>query len=167
MNERFRIGRLDGRSNAQVIIDCVKNVQPGTVVPYEDLCSALGAGARRSYTQQDVCQIVRRANIRLLKEHKRELYNVTGVGFGVAHANQHNQLALVRRSKADRQLERGLLTLKQARFDEMDENSRKVAEGTLMVLSHIHNQMQITQDTVAKHDAAIADLYRRIGGTPP
>lgn len=157
----FQITRSDGRSNAQVIIDLVKDANPGTHFSYNVLTAALTDGAVRTYANQDACQIVRIANVRLLKQYRRELYCVKGDGFRLAHAEQHNGLALTRRTKADRQIERGLLTIKQVRFEEMDENSRKVAEGTLMLMGAIHQQLQRVAATAARHDKLIEELLRR------
>ncbi len=164
---QFQITRADGRSNATVIIDLVKDAQPGTVFPYADMITALNVGAGRAYTKSDVCQTVRIANIRLLKQHRRELYCLSGEGFKVAHASQHNQMALARRTKADKQIERGMLTIRQARFEEMDENSRKIAEGTLLIMAGIHQQLQYVAATTERHDRIIEELLRRTGGDAP
>lgn len=163
MREQFQITRADGRSNARVVIDLVKDAGPGTIFSYDQIAKSLSIGAVRKYTSADVCQIVRVANVRLLKEYRRELYCLRGQGFKVAHASQHTQLALVRRSKADRQIERGLLTIKQVRLEEMDENSRRIAEGTLLIMAGIHQQLQLVAAKTARHDRLIAELLRRTG----
>lgn len=155
---QFLIHRPGGISNAQVIINYVAVGQPEQVYSYEELAAELSKDADREYTQKDVCQIVRKANKRLLRAHQRELYNVPNLGFRLAKASEHQHLAEIRRSKADRQIERGLLTLKNVRWEEMDENTRAAHEGTLLIMGGLNQAMQTIRKTTERHEKLIQSL---------
>lgn len=159
---QFTVTRPGGISNAQVVINLVSSGTPDQIYTFEELASALSAGTSRTYKNAVVCQIVRIANRRLLKDFSRELCNVPGVGFRLAKAEEHMHLAETRRTKADRQLERGLLSLKNVRWEEMDENNRQAHKGTLIIMQGMHEQMKLIQKTQDRHEKLIQSLI----GTP-
>ena len=156
--DRFVISRLDGRSNGQVILDLVKAGTPGEVYTYEALGAALSEGTDRAYGVSEVRSVVIGTFSRLLKEQQRTLYNVRGVGYRLAHANEHNQLARVRTRRADVQMRRGFHTLQHVRWDEMDPTARRVHEGTLMVVGALYQQQQAMDRRLRSVEDAIRGL---------
>lgn len=140
----FEVTRLDGRSNSQVVIDYVKNGEPGRVYSYHELGAALSTGTDRDYGVNAVRAAVTASCARLLKEHQRALHNVRLVGYRLAHAKEHMGLALVRKRRADVQIKKGLHTLRHVRWDELDDNARRAHEGHLMITeSLVANQMAL------------------------
>lgn len=162
---RFTIGRSDGRSNQQVIIDLVKsNDKPGTIFSYGELANLLNAGATRTFGQRDVQIIVRQAIRRLGKESKRTLQNIRGVGYRIAYATDHLSLALIKEDKADRQMRAGLNLLENVRLDEMDENHRLAHQGTWMLMSAMYSQTRSLMRRQRATEIAIEQLKARATG---
>lgn len=153
--EAFKIARRDGRSAAQVIVDCVKNGEPERIYTYDELAAALESESEREYSQTEVGGAVRAAFVRLLKEHQRTLYNVRGVGYRLAHANDHSRLALARKQRADVQMLRGLQTLQNVRLEEMDPANRQAHEGMVMVVGAMHQQLKAVDRRVRAIEQAI------------
>lgn len=154
----FQITRVDGRSNAEVVIDLVKMGAPGEVYTYQQIADALSVGTDHAYGVSEVRTIVAGCYARLLKEQQRALHNVRRVGYRLAHANDHNRLALVRTKKADVQMRRGFETLTHVRWDEMDAEHRKVHEGTLLVVGALYQQQQAMDRRLSAVEAAIRGL---------
>lgn len=159
----FKIKRKDGRSNSQVLLDTVKNGAPGQVYTYADLATALGAGCNRVYSERDVQTVATQAYPRLLKEQERALHNVRNVGYRLAPAAYHLTLASNRNEKADKQLLRGLQTLQNVKWGEMDDNQRKAHEGQLLLSGAIYQQMKALERRQSNIEAAI----KKVIGTPP
>jgi len=157
---KFMVTRADGRSNAQVVLDLVKGKPAGAVFTYEDIAVALSVGASRTYKPTEVSVIVSAAYPRLLKEQARALHNVRGVGYRLAPAAYHVVLANGRQSRADRQMLRGMQTLQNVRWDEMDSNQRLAHEGQLMITSALVRQMR----ALDKRQSAVEDAIRRARG---
>ena len=152
----FEITRKDGRSNAQVLIDHVGDAEPGTVFAYDELERIL------ERSRSSVQGIVLNANHRLLKEKSRTLVNLRNRGYQLAHASEHTRIANGRRRKADVQLRKGLHVLKNVRWDEMDEESRKAHEGTLMVTQAIVSNQEALARRQDQVESAIDQLLRRV-----
>jgi hypothetical protein len=166
MNQ-FSIVRHDGRSNQQVIVDMVRGAEPGTIFPYESFASELARGTARTYNRRAVASTVRSANPRLLREERRELRNVPTIGYKVAHAKEHLELATNRKARADRQISRGLKTLRNVRWDELDPNARAAHEGTLLVVEGLYAQMQAFARRQAAQDEAIKRIAKRLDDVLP
>ena len=158
----FEISRVDGRSNAQVLLDFVQGGEPGRVYGYEELVEALQVGADRSFSIRDVQSVVRQAFARLLKEQQRMLKNVRHVGYRLAMAADHNQLALDRKRKSDTQIFRGLQLLQHVREMEMDENQRNAHRGTLMLVSGLWANQKALEKRQRAAEDAIERLNRRV-----
>lgn len=152
----FAIARKDGRSNSDVVVELVKGAQPGHLFEYEDLCKALNEGTDRTYKRKEIQGAVHSAANRLLQEQKRVLECVKTVGYKVALASDHNRLATGRARKADVQMKLGLKTIQNVRWDEMTENERKLAEGTLLVFGAIYQQQQSMEKRISAVEKAIA-----------
>jgi len=156
MASSFTVARADGRSNVDVVLELVKGAEPGHLFEYGVLCEVLSDGTERVYKAREVPNVVRSAQSRLLQEHKRVLECVKTVGYRVALAGDHNRLATGRVRKADVQMKLGLKTLQHVRWDEMTENQRKLAEGTLMVLGALYHQQQSMEKRLSAVENAIA-----------
>lgn len=160
----FTIGRNDGRSNQQVIIDLVKaNDTPGMIFSYDDLISALATGGKRSFQKRDIQIIVRQSLRRLGKECQRTLENVRGQGYRIAFAKDHLSLALLRENKADKQMRIGLQLLQNVRMDEMEENHRLAHQGTWMLMSAMYSQQRLLLRRQQRTESAVEELKRRAG----
>lgn len=160
---RFAIGRRDGRSNAQVIIDMVKTVDvPGTVFSYQDLLDGLNDGANRTFHLRDVQGCVRQALKRLEKDCQRTLTNVRGSGYRIAFANEHGSVALIHREKGDRQIRRAMSVLENVRWDEMDDNVRQAHQGTLMLTSAMYQQVLALRRRQSAVEHALESLKTRV-----
>jgi len=141
---RFAITRDDGRSNAQVVVDLVKDGAPGRIYTIEEFQAALAVGTDRTFDLRAVQQIVRNMTNALEKTYKRTLHAVPTVGYRLACAKEHMGLAVLRQDKANRQLRKGLHILENVRYDEMDENTRSAHEGHLILTSAIYrNQIAL------------------------
>ena len=155
---KFEITRKDGRANSQVLIDLVKGAEAGRLFTYEELGEALSEGAPHGFNVRAVRGVVISALARLLKEHQIALHNVRGSGYRVAHANEHTQLALVRTRRADTQIRRGMLILRNTRWDEMDPAARAAHEGMLLVMSGFYQQQQAVDKRLRNLERAFAKL---------
>lgn len=160
MSDGFKITRADGRSNAQVLLDYVQDGRAGQTYTYAELAAALEDGADRTYSRVAVRQIAAAAYDRMLKEQQRALHNIRGVGYRLAPASDHKQLAAQRKRRSDVQLVRGLNTLRNVRWDEMDTETRKAHEGSLMVMSAIYEQ----QRALERRQSSIEDAVRKLMG---
>lgn len=163
MDRRFKIVRIDGRSNSQVIIDYVKDGAPGTIYTYDELANALRAGVDRQFERTEVQSIVTSACSRLLKEHSRTLHNVRYKGYRLAPAAYHLTIAHERTSKADRQMQRGVQVLQNVRWNEMDQNQRMAHEGQLIIIGTLCQQMKAFERRQASIESAIRRMQE---GTP-
>lgn len=138
----FRISRPDGRSNGQVILDLVKDKAPGDFYPYSALIDALSAGTGKRYTRSDVQRVVTAICPRMLKEQARTLHNVPNQGYRVAPAHFHMTLANGRKSRADKQMLRGVQLLEHVKWDEMDANQRLAHQGQLLVMASLYQNQK-------------------------
>ncbi len=152
---RFAIARRTGASDADVLIATVKDGTPGHVYTYEELATALSQNGAKTFTARDVQQVVRRAFSRLLREHSRTLKNVAGVGYRVAGAGEHKELALMRKRRSDVQMRRGVTILENVNWHEMDENQRRAHEGTLLVMGAMAQQQRAVERRLQAIERAI------------
>lgn len=159
---RFEIGRADGRSNAQVVIDLVRGAEAGRVFTFAEFKDALAEGTGREYAAQDVHGAVGSALQRLLHEQQRTLHSVRGVGYRLAEAKDHSRLALDRKRRSDVQLRRGYQTLTNVRWDELDPEARKAHEGTLMLVGALYQHQRYAERRAAATEAAIEKVTQRI-----
>src|SRR5271166_3824183 len=142
MSAQFKIVRADGRSNAEVVLDLVKEKPAGTVFSYDEVGRALSEGCNHVYDQKSVTAIASKVYPRLLKEQARALHNVRNIGYRLAPASFHMALAEGRKSRADHQMLRGVQTLEHVRWDEMDANQKLAHEGQLLITGALYQQMK-------------------------
>lgn len=161
MNKPFKITRNDGRSNAQVIIDYVRDKEPGVIFEYDELIAALNHGANHVYSLRDLQGIVFRLYSRMLKECARTLHNVRHVGYRLAPGSQHLVLAGDRNRKASTQMEKGVLMLQHVRYDEMDANQRLAHEAQLIISGAMYQQITALERRQTAVEAAIHKILNR------
>lgn len=150
----FAISRADGRSNAQVVLDYVKDGEPGRIYPFAELSEALRVGTIREYPVSAVRAIVAGVCERLSKEQQRALHSIRGVGYRLALAIEHRGLALSRRRRANVQQRREVQLLENVKWAEMDEQSRKIHEATLVLVVGLYqNQRALNRRLTAVEDA--------------
>ena len=154
----FTPQRESGQSNAQVLIDFVRDGAPGQIYEVAHLLAALDVGAEKAHTTSDLVRAVSTTNKRLLKEYQRRLHSVRGRGYRLACASEHLTLASSDRRRADTQLKKGLATLRHVRWDELPEEARKAHEGHLMVTEAIYQAQASQERRLRKVEAAIASL---------
>ena len=152
---KFQTTRKDGRSNARVVIDFVKNAAAGHLFTYDELSAALSKGSNRKYGQKEITRIIGTVYPRLLKEHARALHSVRGIGYRIAPAGYHLELASDRQTRADRQMLRGVQTLENVRWDEMDANQRMAHEGQLLITGALYRQMKALERRQSAVERAI------------
>lgn len=142
----FEVRRLDGRSDAQVVIDLVKDREPGEIVTYEELSVALAASSQRTdYGRPEASRAVRSAAVRLLRDHLKALHPVPMVGYRIAKAHEHVVLANGRKRRANVQMLRGLQTLQHVRWDEMSSAQREAHMGTLNLVAALYQQQRMLE----------------------
>ena len=83
-SQPFEITRSDGKSNAEVILDLVKDAEPGHVFQFVEMAEALSANTEKEYGVEDVRRIVAAMYSRLLREQQRALHSIRGVGYRLA-----------------------------------------------------------------------------------
>lgn len=151
----FEIARADGRSDAEVILDIVKDCTPGTVIDYEQMAGNLAIGTDREYSNKDVQSIICRSEKKLAQQLSRALVNVRGKGYKVALAEDHQMIAGRKKDRAHKLLKRGLTVLKHVRWDEMDENQRRAHEGQLMIVSALTTAVDGMEQRLQRVENAI------------
>lgn len=163
MSEVFRITRADGRSNAQVVLDFVQDGKPGTIYSYKALGAALEKGTSEKYGAAAVQRVVNSLHSRLAKEQQRTFVTVRGLGYRLAHANEHSLVAHNRHRKADAQFRKGIAVLRHVKWDELDEASRQAHQGHLMISEALFANQQALNKRVASVEAAIKAMRKKDG----
>ena len=164
MSERepFRPSRGDGRSDRRVVYELVHGTAPGTVFGYDALTAALQDGVDAPVQRRRVYRAVAQANKTLLREDRRYLYAVDGVGYRVLRAEE--QLAAAREKKAVAlTLHRASLDLlTYVRAEEMPPEAWRAHEGHLMI-TMLHHQVIAHHDRKLKEtDELIRSVVRRV-----
>lgn len=154
----FVISRPDGRSNQQVVIDEVADKAPGTIFTFDELASVLGTGVEREFDRTTITAVVCQANRRLLREHARRLFNVRGKGYKLSHGNEHIVLASGDSRRAAKQQAKALLTLQNARWDEMDPTVREVTLAHLTLTASVIANQQALEGRMARVEDAIRKI---------
>lgn len=151
----FEVGRNNGKSNADVLIEIVNQASPGEVLEYDSIATALHYGTERNYEKKDVQSIVSRSERKLAVNTSRALINVRNKGYKVALASEHQMIAGRKRERSNQLLKRGLCVLQNVDWDAMNENERKAHEGQLMVVSALHSAMEGIDSRLSRIEDAI------------
>lgn len=159
---RFVTSRQDGRTDAEVLIALVGNVEPGAVMPYAQMAAALAVGSNRTWDAKAVQSSVRSSARRLLRQSARALIPVRGVGYRVSQGSDHHGLALRRESKANTQLRMAVDVLRHAQYGEMTTDERTVHEAHLTITGALFQQMRRVTQRQKQQDDAIQSLISRV-----
>lgn len=158
----FTPTRKDGRSDRRVVFELASGSAPDTTFTYEQLETALNAGLDDAVDRDRVYRSVAQANKTLLREEKRYLCVVRGVGYRMINAGEHLPVALIKKDRAQTYLKKGIELLRNARMDELDATQRTLHEGQLLILGGLY---RATQESARRHDKAealIDDLKARV-----
>jgi hypothetical protein len=119
----------------------------------------INADLERPFDRRAIAAIVRRANPQLLKTHQRELRCIPSVGYRMVSASEQLVLADHRRSRANRQWSRGLLSLENARLEELTPAERTLLDTTLVGFRGVFHLMRGFAARQNKQGEAIAHLF--------
>lgn len=158
----FTTERDDGRADRRVVADLAADLEPDDILSYDDLITALSDGVEVEVTKERAGRAVRDANPLLLKEQSRAMAPVRGVGYRIARAAHHQELALARRDRADVQMRKGLELLHNVRWDEMHVEQQLAHRGTLMVLDAVARQLRDEQARADTIEGLVRDLLGRV-----
>jgi hypothetical protein len=159
---RFLPVRIDGRSDAQILLDLVKDAGPDTLFPYEEIEEALGAGITEPVTRARIYRAAGRASMLLESERSRTLRVLPGQGFRVARAEEHVQIARQRRRYATRHMTRAEHTVEHTCLEELDEAMRRLTIATATILGVQRGFLEAHEKRLNRHDALINSLFERI-----
>ena len=162
----FKASRPDGRSDIRVLLDLVKDQPAGTAYSFDELREALQVGTGRKFAEPAIRNAVSRSFRKMLKEQQRTLHSLKGYGYRLAFAQDHMRLAEERKHRANVQMGRGLLTLQQVRWDEMDAATRAAHEGTLMIVSALIEQQRALERRMSRIETAIRNTLGKPAEPP-
>lgn len=154
----FRPSRDDGRSDRQVVLDLVGDAEPEATFSFDDLAAALQQGVTVKVAKPRIYTAVTSANKILLRERRRYLKVVRGVGYRVIRAEEHLPVALDRKASALSQLERGVELLKNVHLDELPQPQRAMHEGQLMIMAGLHSAIVSSEQRHARTEAVIDEI---------
>jgi hypothetical protein len=158
----FAPSRPDGRSDRQVIFDLARDAEPDTGFTFDQLTAALSEGLASEVDRSRVYRAVADGNRTLLRERKRYLNNVPGVGYRVIYTSEAVSVALNKKGRAEAFLQRGLAVLKNARLDELDPAQRTLHEGQLLIMAGLYEATRQSERRHSRSEALIAELIERV-----
>lgn len=156
----FKQNRLDGRSTTEVILDLLKDAEPETVFEYEEIIRVLNAGASKEHSKKDAQSAMQRAKGRLSRDYQRMVRSIPNRGYKIAAATEHREIALSHKTKSERQLKVGVQILQNVKWGEMDPESKRAHEGTLVIVSALYEQQAWLDRRLKK----VETLIGQIGG---
>lgn len=162
MNGTYEIRRTDGRSNQEVIVDYVRDRPPGQVFTFDELGAALSAGVDRRFDRQSIRGIVRLATMRLLREHRRTLSSVRGVGYRLAFARDHAGIAEGFTRGGQRKLKRAMVTMENANLEEMTVQERELHTAQCSINQSVYHTVRHLAGKASRTDELIARLTSRV-----
>jgi hypothetical protein len=160
--KRFQPTRRDGRSDRQVVYELMQDAEPGVVFAHDVIADALQSGVADPITPERASAAARAANRLLLRERRRTMLAVRGIGYRILAACEHVGASLSRRERAESQVRAGLSILRECRLDELSETQRKLHEGQLLVMSGVYDAVRYTNARVDRHEKALRALTDRV-----
>lgn len=162
MPATFPPSRSDGRSDARVILELVRDATPQAVYTYDELETALRAGlpAETRVERDRIYQAVAAANRTLLRHHHRNLGVVRGLGYRVMLPEDHAPAAMCRYRRGENQVQAGLAILKGVDWDGLTPEARRVHEGTLLVVAGVAQALRHATRDVRRIDSLVDTLTR-------
>lgn len=161
MSERFQIARVDGRSDRRVVYELAESAEPETLFSFSDIAAALQDGLDRPVTRARVYQAVAKGNKTLLRERKRYLGSVPGLGYRVIRPDEHLSLAIEKKSRAESQIKSGIDLLRNARLEELSEPQRTLHVGQLMVLDGVYRMAKASEKRHAQQEQVLEEMRRQ------
>lgn len=158
----FEPSRDDGRSDRQVVLDLIGEPEPDAFYSYDVLLDELVKGTERNIERRTICAAVNAANRSLLRERKRCMIVVRGLGYRVAHANEHLPVSWDKRRKAETLIDRGIEHLRYVREEELTENERRLHEGHLLIMAGFAQALHNSTRRHEHQEAVIDQLLRRV-----
>jgi hypothetical protein len=158
----FTPSREDGRSDRQVVYELVQDAEPETMLTYEQVQEALQEGLDVTVTRVRAYQAIQSASRMLMREKRRALRTIPGIGARVMRADEHLPVALGRKERAEHQIKRGIELLRNTRIDELDPAQRAIHEGTTLLFAGFYQGMRETSRRVSRQEDAIRDIRQRL-----
>lgn len=169
MSEFFKASRPDGRSDRRVVYELAQHAEPDQTFTYDTLVSALSDGLEDEVPRERVYRAVAEGNRTLLRERKRYLHNVPGVGYRVIHTSEAVSVALDKKQRASSYIRKGLEVLRNARLNELDQSQRTLHEGQLLIMAGLYEATERSERRHDKAESLISELTQRVekleGGT--
>lgn len=158
----FVASRKDGRSDVEIVMSIVKDAPPDTVIPYSEIIDALSVGLPKPPDRSRARVAINQACKRLLKECKRTIRNVRGVGYRIARSNEHSEIAVLKRVKASRQLRTAVAILENTNLSELTPTQRSLHQSQLMIMGGLAQAIHYTQQKQVEQSAEIDEIRRRL-----
>lgn len=161
MSKPFVSSREDGRSDRQVVYELSLDMEPGATLGYPEILAALAEhlpDVEADVPRERAHRAVAAANKTLLRERKRYLSVVRGVGYRMIQAEEHLGVALTKKDRAQSYLQKGISLLRNARLDELTEAQRTLHEGQLMIIGGLYQAVEASERRHAQQDRAISEM---------
>lgn len=162
LGTKFGLVRKNGKSNQQVVLEVVANAQPGDVFTYDVLADALQEGTDRLFDRERIQQIIRLSNRRLLRDFSRYLVAVHNVGYKMAHARDHRDIASGRSKRGKRQFKWAMDTMRHARLDEMTEKEKTLHIAQTAINTELYQAIRRVNRKQDERDRLVAKLTHRV-----
>lgn len=151
----------------------------GSTVTHEELAKALDLDPESETDRKAIRAAVRQAAIHLSREHDRSLSAVRGVGYRVARADEHVELASGQQRRSRRALSRAKQHVDHVDLSELSEEGRRIVHaaasalawqqqqirkldlrqaGLERVVESIANKADVTDERLAALEREIAEL---------
>lgn len=157
----FRPSRSDGRSDRQVVYELVGDAEPDSMFPFDDIQAALSEGLDSPASKSRAYKAVKAANNLLLREKRRYLVSVPGVGYRMIHASEHLPVALGKKTRAETQIKTGIKILREVRMAELAEPERNLIVGQLMIMDGMYQMARASERRHAKQEQVIDEIRRQ------
>lgn len=148
----------DGQSAASLIVGLVEGKPYDYILSYEDIAAAL------DIPSDDMVRIrsaVRRAKLRLLRDHMRALEAVPLKGYRIITPGQHATLATHHRKKSDRQIKRAIAIIKGADERDMTDAERGRHRQVGMALNLLYERQTDVESRVSRLEALMLGKVTR------
>lgn len=131
-----------GTPRWQIIVPLFEGQSPDAVITIEDLTNSTG------FTERQIRTSMPRVRSVLLDTEQRELIAVPGIGYRVAAAREHLDIAERLRDGAHKKIRRAKASLDGTRLDELSKDEREA--------------WRKTAETVAMHERILAQHAERL-----
>lgn len=145
-----------------VLCDLVATLPPGELLTFASLQEVLTGALDRPFTVGQCISAVCRTRPVLLRQHQRALVLAPRVGYRVAPAAEHRELAEGRKRRADVQLDHALLLLRHVRHEELTREEWQRHSATLQALEAVKQRLEGYERRQRHHEAVLADLRHRV-----